>query len=94
MQLLAYDSCSRAKLESLWPEVQAWPGELYEQVEIDALYAGYMGRQKTEIESFRKDENLNLPADLDYLSVPGLSNEAREKAQSYPAADLGPGGSY
>ncbi|CAL4865947.1 tRNA uridine 5-carboxymethylaminomethyl modification enzyme MnmG [Asticcacaulis sp. MM231] len=56
-QLMAYDSCSRERLETLWPEIKAWPDVLYEQVEIDALYAGYMPRQKAEIENFRKDEN-------------------------------------
>ena len=89
MQLMAYETCAREKLENLWPEINAWPDELYEQVEIDALYAGYMGRQKAEIESFRKDECLSLPTDLDYLSVPGLSNEAREKLNRIRPLTLG-----
>ncbi len=92
MQLLAYESCTRAKLESLWPEIAAWPEALYEQVEIDALYAGYMSRQKAEIDSFRKDEGLVLPADLDYSTVPGLSNEAREKLARIRPQTLGQAG--
>ncbi len=92
VQLMAYDSCSRERLESLWPEVSAWPEALYEQVEIDALYAGYMGRQKAEIDSFRKDEGLVLPEDIDYLSVPGLSNEAREKLNRVRPQTLGQAG--
>ncbi|ESQ75876.1 tRNA uridine-5-carboxymethylaminomethyl(34) synthesis enzyme MnmG [Asticcacaulis sp. AC402] len=92
MQLMAYDSCSREKLEALWPEIMAWPVALYEQVEIDALYAGYMGRQKSEIETFRKDENLALPADLDYLNIVGLSNEAREKLNRVRPQTLGQAG--
>ena len=91
-QLMVYDSYSRAKLESLWPEVTAWPQPLYEQLEIDALYAGYMSRQKAEIESFRRDENLILPDDMDYLSVPGLSNEAREKLGRIRPQTLGQAG--
>ncbi len=92
VQLMAYDSCSRERLESLWPEVAAWPETLYEQVEIDALYAGYMGRQKAEIDSFRKDEGLVLPEDIDYLAVPGLSNEAREKLNRVRPQTLGQAG--
>ena len=92
MQLMAYDSCTREKLEVLWPEIAMWPGALYEQVEVDALYAGYMGRQKAEIESFRKDENLALPVDLDYLVIPGLSNEAREKLNRVKPQTLGQAG--
>ncbi len=92
MQLMAYDSCTRHKLETLWPEIKSWPDTLYEQVEIDALYAGYMSRQKAEIDSFRKDENLTLPDDLDYLSVPGMSNEAREKLNRIRPQTLGQAG--
>jgi len=92
MQLLAYDSCSRQKLETLWPEITAWPDALYEQVEIDALYAGYMSRQKAEIESFRKDEGLALAADMDFLSIPGLSNEAREKLNRVRPLTIGQAG--
>lgn len=92
MQLMAYDSCSREKLEVLWPEIAAWPEALYEQIEIDALYAGYMGRQKAEIDNFRKDENLALPDDLDYLAIGGLSNEAREKLNRVRPQTLGQAG--
>jgi len=91
-QLMAYESCTRDKLEALWPEIAAWPEALYEQVEIDALYAGYMPRQKAEIESFRKDEGLDLPTDLDYATVPGLSNEAREKLTRIRPQTLGQAG--
>ncbi len=92
MELLAYESCSRDKLERLWPEIAAWPETLYEQIEIDALYAGYMSRQRAEIDSFRKDEGLVLPEDLDYATVPGLSNEAREKLSRIRPKTLGQAG--
>jgi tRNA uridine 5-carboxymethylaminomethyl modification enzyme len=91
-QLMAYDSCTRERLETLWPEVAQWPDALYEQIEIDALYAGYMPRQKAEIESFRKDEKLVLSDDIDYLTIPGLSNEAREKLNRIRPQTLGQAG--
>lgn len=91
-QLMAYDSCTRERLETLWPEIAQWPDVLYEQVEIDALYAGYMPRQKAEIESFRKDEKLVLSDDIDYLTIPGLSNEAREKLNRIRPQTLGQAG--
>jgi tRNA uridine 5-carboxymethylaminomethyl modification enzyme len=91
-QLMAYESCNRERLEYLWPEIKSWPDALYEQVEIDALYAGYMPRQKAEIESFRKDENLSLPNDIDYMSILGLSNEAREKLSRIRPQTLGQAG--
>ncbi|UDF03598.1 tRNA uridine-5-carboxymethylaminomethyl(34) synthesis enzyme MnmG [Asticcacaulis sp. AND118] len=79
LQLLSYDTCSRDKIEAAWPEVKDWSETLFEQIEIDALYSGYLGRQAAEIDAFRKDENLALPEDLDYAAVGGLSNEAKEK---------------
>ena len=51
-----------------------------------------MSRQKAEIESFRKDENLALPEDIDYGAVPGLSNEAREKLSRIRPQTLGQAG--
>ncbi|MGD2117654.1 MAG: tRNA uridine-5-carboxymethylaminomethyl(34) synthesis enzyme MnmG [Chromatiales bacterium] len=50
-----------------------------EQVEIQARYAGYIKRQKDEIERQRKNEQLQLPEAFDFENVKGLSNEVREK---------------
>src|SRR5690606_3543886 len=89
IQLLAYDSCSRDRLEAVWTQVKAWSPVLYEQLEIEALYSGYMARQRAEIDSFRKDEDLQLPEDMDYMQVPGLSNEARERLSRLRPQTLG-----
>jgi len=56
-----------------------------EQVEIAAKYAGYIERQKDEIERTRAQEGLALPVDIDYASVRGLSKEVQQKlAQHRP----------
>ena len=49
------------------------------QVEVQAKYAGYIDRQEREIAKHAKQESLRLPADIDYETVDGLSNEARQK---------------
>ncbi|AWL13446.1 tRNA uridine 5-carboxymethylaminomethyl modification enzyme MnmG [Saliniradius amylolyticus] len=46
-----------------------------EQVEIQIKYAGYIQRQKDEIERAQRNENTLLPADFDYSQISGLSNE-------------------
>ncbi|MFN3805828.1 tRNA uridine-5-carboxymethylaminomethyl(34) synthesis enzyme MnmG [Asticcacaulis sp.] len=89
LQLLSYDTCSRDKLEAVWPELTDWSDSVFEQIEIDALYSGYLGRQAAEIDAFRKDENLALPEDLDYAMVGGLSNEAKEKLSRVRPMTLG-----
>ncbi len=50
-----------------------------EQVEIDVKYAGYIARQKEEIERLRRHEETPLPLDFDYQGIEGLSNEVKQK---------------
>ncbi len=52
---------------------------IYEQVEIQAKYAGYIQRQQCEIERASRYEGLGLPKHLDYNNVVGLSKEVSEK---------------
>jgi tRNA uridine 5-carboxymethylaminomethyl modification enzyme len=60
-----------------------------EQVEIQAMYAGYIERQQAEIERQRANEELALPADFDFGIVRGLSTEVREKFLRYRPATVG-----
>ncbi len=63
-----------------------------EQVEIQAKYAGYIERQKDEVERARQAEAVALPEDLDYDKVKGLSSEVREKLSRHRPATLGQAG--
>ena len=62
-----------------------------EQIEIAAKYAGYIERQKDEVERAAHYENLKLPADLDYMQVPALSYRGPAEAEQAPAGNPGPG---
>ncbi|WBY00018.1 tRNA uridine-5-carboxymethylaminomethyl(34) synthesis enzyme MnmG [Ramlibacter tataouinensis] len=68
-------------------------GELYgpvvEQLEIDAKYAGYIERQKDEVERAAHYENLRLPPELDYMQVMALSIEVRQKLSQHRPETLG-----
>ena len=66
-----------------WPEFADVPLKIAEQLEIDAKYAVYLDRQTADIESYRKDESFELPEQLDYAVLPGLSNETRQKLQAH-----------
>ena len=59
------------------------------QIEVQAKYAGYIDRQQREIAKHAKQEQLRLPADIDYSLVDGLSNEARQRLQSTRPVTLG-----
>lgn len=54
-------------------------GEVAEQVEIDAKYAGYIARQQEEIDRMQRQENTSIPADFDFSAIKGLSNEVKQK---------------
>ena len=68
-------------------------GELYEpvveQLEIGAKYAGYIERQKDEVERAAHYEHLRLPPDLDYMQVAALSIEVRQKLSRHRPETLG-----
>jgi tRNA uridine 5-carboxymethylaminomethyl modification enzyme len=89
VQLLAYPTIDFEDLARVWPQIAAWSAPVREQVEIDASYAGYLDRQAADAEAFRRDEDLRLPAELDYAAIGGLSNEVREKLAAVRPLTLG-----
>ncbi|MDF2183576.1 tRNA uridine-5-carboxymethylaminomethyl(34) synthesis enzyme MnmG [Grimontia hollisae] len=60
-----------------------------EQVEIQIKYAGYINRQKEEIEKYIRHENTRLPIDLDYTQIKGLSNEVVAKLRDARPETIG-----
>ena len=63
--------------------------EVNEQVEIDHKYQGYISRQQEEIERVRSQHDLELPDDLDYDKIAGLSNEVTQKLIQVKPETLG-----
>ena len=53
-----------------------------EEARADALYAPYVARLKREWEVVQRDSDVWIPAELDYSSVPGLSNEMVERLRA------------
>ena len=89
---LAYPSITMTDVESAFPEVAALDQAIKAQLEIEAMYAGYIERQKDDVEALRREEALELPADLDYAAVGGLTNEVRAKLEMIRPATLGQAG--
>jgi tRNA uridine 5-carboxymethylaminomethyl modification enzyme len=84
--LLAYPGIGLERLASLWPELGSVPAAIARQIEIESGYASYIERQEEDIRALRRDESLQIPDDLDFNAVGGLSAEARTKlAQARPA---------
>jgi len=88
-ELLSYPRVGLAELARVWPQFASLAPKIAEQLEIDAKYAVYLGRQAADVAAYRRDESLELPETLDYADVPGLSHEARQKLQSIRPRTIG-----
>lgn len=89
LNVMSYEDVSRETINRLWPELNAMPDEVYEALEIEARYAGYIKRQMADIEVFKKDENLKLKEDIDYTKIGGLSREMVAKLSKVKPSTVG-----
>lgn len=78
-ELLRRPEITIQSLAQLDERLAEMPAEVLEQLEIATKYAGYIKRQEDEIERFRKTESVVIPEEFDYLKIPGLTAEVREK---------------
>ncbi len=92
LALLALPGVTVGRVQEIWPDLRRYPDWAFEQLEVDALYSGYLERQISDIERGRKDEGMAVPADLEYSAIPGLSTEIREKLQRVRPDTLGQAG--
>ncbi|MBM4189668.1 MAG: tRNA uridine-5-carboxymethylaminomethyl(34) synthesis enzyme MnmG, partial [Betaproteobacteria bacterium] len=80
-----------------YEDLMTWPGvgpsvedaAVVEQLEIEAKYAGYVERQREDVERCRTQEEARLPDDIDYGKIHGLSIEVRQKLNQLRPATLG-----
>jgi tRNA uridine 5-carboxymethylaminomethyl modification enzyme len=88
-EYLGYKDISIETLTKIWPELSVIDPAIAAQLEIEALYSGYIERQASDVEALRRDEALRIPEEIDYSAVGGLSNEVRQKLESIRPATLG-----
>ena len=62
---------------------------IFEQVEIEVKYEGYIKRQEAQIEQMRRLENKSLPKNTDYNTIAGLRLEAQEKLNKIKPQNIG-----
>ena len=63
--------------------------EVYEQVNIQIKYEGYIRQQLNQVEQFKKLENRLLPEEIDYSTVSGLRLEAQQKLNAIRPVSIG-----
>ena len=88
-QILSYPNISWSQLASIWPQLNAHSLKTIERVKNDALYSVYVDRQKQDIATFQRDENLQIPSQMNYATIAGLSNELQQKLTLIKPQSLG-----
>jgi len=91
-ELLSYPNIATADLARIWPRFGELAPTIAEQIEIDATYDVYLSRQAADVAAYRRDENFELPDELDYAALPGLSNEVKQKLQTHRPRTIGQAG--
>ncbi|MDG2107152.1 MAG: tRNA uridine-5-carboxymethylaminomethyl(34) synthesis enzyme MnmG [Woeseiaceae bacterium] len=86
-QITAMDEVGSGDLSALANDEQR--EQIAQQLDVQAKYSGYIERQEREIATQAKQESLRLPEDINYESVDGLSNEARQKLVAARPTTLG-----
>lgn len=88
-ELIRRPELSYEVLEQIDSNRQPLPEDVVEQVNINIKYDGYIKRQLRQVEQFKKLENKRIPDEIDYLEVPSLRNEARQKLTIYRPISIG-----
>ncbi len=85
---------SWADLTEMAPELKesGFPRPVIEQVVLEAKYSGYINRQAAQVERFHKMESKTIPPHFDYLAIPQLRFEAKEKLSKIRPGNLGQAG--
>ena len=88
-EILTQKGVDMNKIREIWPNIPYFGKSIDEQIEINAHYRGYLKKQKAEILAFKKDENLIIPAHIDYEKLSGLSNEVKTKFKEIKPKTMG-----
>ncbi|RWO30904.1 MAG: tRNA uridine-5-carboxymethylaminomethyl(34) synthesis enzyme MnmG [Mesorhizobium sp.] len=78
-ELLAYPGVDVAWLARIAPQFAGIDSKTAERLETEAKYSVYLNRQQADVTQIRHEESRLIPASLDFASVPGLSNELKQK---------------
>ncbi len=76
-------------IETLSPAPHPLSPEVIQQVTIEAKYAGYIEKQRRQVERMKRLEERRIPQGFDYARVVGLRNEAREKLMRFRPINVG-----
>ena len=88
-ELLARPELNIVMLSKIDDDRPSFPDDVFKQVEIEIKYEGYIKRQISQVEAFKKMESKKLPDDIDYDDVGSLRLEARAKLKALRPSSVG-----
>ena len=88
-EILTQKGVDMKKIREIWPDIPFFGKKIDEQIEINAHYRGYLKKQKADILAFKRDENLIIPAKVNYDDLSGLSNEVKAKFKQIKPKTMG-----
>ncbi len=89
LEIMGQRKVNMSKIRQVFTRIPLFDSTIEKQVEIDAHYLGYLSRQRRDIVSFKKDEGLKIPKNINFDSLSGLSNEIKSKLRLIRPATLG-----
>jgi len=89
LEVIGQRNVNMAKIRQIFTKIPQFEKSIDDQVEIDAHYLGYLDRQTKDINSFKNDESVMIPNDINYESFSGLSNEVKSKLNNIRPKTLG-----
>ncbi len=89
LEVMGQRKVNMAKIRQIFTDIPLFPVSIEKQVVTDAHYMGYLKRQERDIKSFKKDESVIIPQNINYENLSGLSNEVKSKLISIRPKTLG-----
>ena len=91
-ELLKRPAARLDDFRSFIPELNTLNPRAADSLEIEIKFEGYLRRQEEEVSRLTREEELPIPADLDFMSLSGLSTEVKEVLHKNRPATLGQAG--
>ena len=88
-EFLAYPDIDMEQVRAAFGGLSEIDDVTASQLAIEATYAGYIERQQADVEALRRDEALEIPPDMDFARIGGLSNEVRSKLEAVRPSTIG-----
>jgi tRNA uridine 5-carboxymethylaminomethyl modification enzyme len=89
LEVMGQRKVNMAKIRQIFSDIPVFSDLIEKQVVVDAHYMGYLKRQERDIKSFKKDESVIIPKNINYENLSGLSNEVKSKLISIRPKTLG-----